>query len=50
MNINKAIKRDNKRNKKKNGMRISGRSVFVIQDIQIKKARKIKQNRENNKE
>jgi hypothetical protein len=40
MNINKAIKRDTKRNKRKNGMQVSGKSVFVIQKTLIKKGGK----------
>jgi hypothetical protein len=46
MNINKVIKRDNKRNKRKNGMRISGKGIFIIQDVCRKKAEKIKKNKE----
>jgi hypothetical protein len=40
MKLEKATKRDNKRNKRKNGMQISGRSVFVIRDTLIKKGKK----------
>jgi hypothetical protein len=46
MNINKALKRDKKYNKKKNGMRISGKGIFIIQDVCRKKAEKIKKNKE----
>lgn len=42
MKVSKAQRRDKKRNKKKNGMIVSGKSVFLIQSIQIKKANKIK--------
>jgi hypothetical protein len=42
MNEAKAEKRDKARNKRKNGQRVSGRSVFVIQAVQIKKAEKAK--------
>jgi len=40
MKIEKANKRDKKRHKKKNGMRISGASVKLIQEILIKKGKK----------
>ena len=40
MKIDKAEKRDKKRNKKKSGMRISGKSVFVIVEVQVKKGKK----------
>ena len=48
MNISKANKRDHARNKRKNGQRVSGRSLFVIQSIQIKKAEKAKSKRRKN--
>jgi hypothetical protein len=38
MDISKANRRDNKR--KKNNYKTDGRSVFLIQEIQIKKKRK----------
>lgn len=38
MKLDKANKRDKKIQKKKNGMRVSGKSVFVIQEIVQKKA------------
>lgn len=38
MKMEKAEKRDKKRHKKKNGMRIDGASVKLIQEIQIKKS------------
>jgi len=40
MKINKALKRDKKRNKRKNGMRIDGKSVFVIIQSQINRSQK----------
>lgn len=40
--IDKSNKRDKKRFKKKNGMRVSGRSVLVIQSTIIKRAEKAK--------
>lgn len=39
MKIDKAMKRDKKRNKR-NKMRISGKSVFLIQEILIRKGKK----------
>jgi len=38
MKINKAVKRDRKIFKRKNGMVVSGKSVFLIQREHIKKA------------
>lgn len=38
MNLDKANKRDKKRHKKKYGMRTSGRSVFTIQRLLVKRA------------
>lgn len=40
MKIDKADNRDKKRNKAKNGMRISGRSVFIIQKAIIQRSDK----------
>ena len=40
MKLDKANKRDKKRNKRKNGMRIDGKSVFVIIQSQIKRSQK----------
>jgi phosphotransferase system HPr-like phosphotransfer protein len=40
MKITKANKRDKKQFKRKNGMRVSGKSVFIIQATQIKKGSK----------
>ena len=45
MNIEKAKKRDRKRDKKKNGMRVSGKSVFLLQEIIEKKAKKAREER-----
>ena len=39
--------RDRKQRKKKNGMRISGRSLFTLIDIQEKKAKKIRRRPKN---
>jgi len=40
MKLEKAHKRDKARQKKKNGMRIGGRSVFTIQEVLIKRSEK----------
>lgn len=32
-------RRDRKLNKRKNGMRVSGRSVFVVQAVKVKKGK-----------
>lgn len=42
MKIEKAIKRDRKRQKKISGMVVGSKSVFIIQQAQIKRAEKIK--------
>lgn len=41
MKLEKAIKRDKARLKKKNGMRVTGKSVFVIQQTVINRADKV---------
>jgi hypothetical protein len=46
---NKWDRRDKKR-KKKNGMRISGRSIFTLQDIIRKRAENVKKNRKKDSE
>lgn len=46
MNLNKATKRDRKRQKRKYGHVVDGRSVFVIEEVKVKKALKIKKERE----
>ena len=48
MNLSKAQKRDNKLKKRGKNRPMNGgnRSVFTIQDEQIKRARKIKEERE----
>jgi len=45
MSLEKAKKRDKKR-QKRSKMGVSGKSVFLIQEIQIKKAQKIKDKKE----
>jgi hypothetical protein len=42
MKIEKALKRDKKFHKNKHGMRVGGRSVFVIVEVLMKKAKKKK--------
>ena len=39
MNINKANQRDKERNKRRYGMRVTGASVKVIQQVLIKKGK-----------
>lgn len=46
--LKKAKDRDKKRHKKYQGMRVSGKSVFLIQEIQRKRAEKIKEEKEKN--
>lgn len=41
MKTNNWKSRDNKRNKRINGMRVSGKSVFLLQEIAIKRAHRI---------
>ena len=42
MKITKANKRDKAQFKRKNGMRVTGKGVFIIQQAQINRANKIK--------
>jgi len=42
MKIDKAKSRDKKRDKKKHGMRVSGRSIFTIVATQVKRAEESK--------
>lgn len=42
MKISKAEGRDKKRNKKKYGMRVRGRSIFVVVEAQVKRAKRTK--------
>lgn len=44
MKLEKALKRDKKINKKKNGMRISGASVKLLEQIKQEKAKKETEN------
>ena len=45
MKLEKAEKRDKKQNKRKNGMRKDSRSVFVIVQVQRKRAEKVKESK-----
>lgn len=47
--LEKALRRDRKHKKKKDGMRITGRSVFTIQKELEKRATKIKNKRRKEK-
>ena len=40
--LRKSNNRDKKRNKKLNGMRVSGKSVFLLQECQYKRAQEAK--------
>lgn len=40
MQIDRSLKRERKQRKRRHGMRVTGRSVFIIQEIQIKKGQK----------
>lgn len=44
MKLQKSDNRDKKRNKKINGMRISGKSIFVVMEVIVKKAKKDNKN------
>jgi len=46
---NKWDRRDKKREKKKHGMRISGRSILTLSEIIRERAKKVKHNREQRK-
>jgi hypothetical protein len=45
LDISKCNRRDGKLNRRKDGMRISGKSIFVLEEQKKKKAEKIKQER-----
>lgn len=42
MKISKADGRDRKRNRRKNGMRVTGKSIFTIVGAQVKRAEEVK--------
>lgn len=42
MKIDKALKRDKKIFKREHGQRVSGKSVFIIQEVLIKRSKKKK--------
>lgn len=46
MNIFKAFRRDKKIQKRKNGMRVTNRSIFTIEEVKKKKSEEIRKNRE----
>ena len=48
MKLTKANKRDKARHKAKNGMVVSSKSVFIIQQAQIKRAQKIAESKVKN--
>lgn len=50
MKLEKSYKREKQNKKKQDGMRISGKSIFIIQRIQIEKSEKIKEAREQLRE
>ena len=42
MKLQKSDNRDKKRNKRIHGMRISGKSIFVVMEVIVKKGKKSK--------
>ncbi len=40
MKVTKADNRDKKRNKRRHGMRVSGKSIFILEEQKVKKVRK----------
>jgi len=46
MNLHKALERERKQHKRKNGMVIDSKSVFTIQQIQKERAEQLKKERE----
>lgn len=50
MNLHKASKRDNKLQKRRNGHREDGRSVFTIKEIQKNRALKIRKEQQRKQE
>ena len=49
MKLNKALRREKRWKKKKDGMRVDSRSVFTIQEEQKKRADKVKKERRESK-
>ena len=41
-NLRRAEQRERKQSKRKHGMRISGRSIFTIVEVQVKKGQEVK--------
>lgn len=46
VNIQKALKRDRKINQRRSGMRITNRSIFILEEEKKKRAEEIKKERE----
>lgn len=46
MNLDKAVKRDRKRQRRKYGHVVENRSIFTLEEVKVKKALKIKKERE----
>lgn len=40
MKLSKALQRERKQNKRKNGMQVSNKSIFTIVETQVKRAKK----------
>ncbi len=49
MNINKANNRDRQSNKRKNGMRVSNKSIFVIQNAIVNRGENAKKSKKSKK-
>ncbi len=47
MKLEKANSRDKKKNKRKTGMQLDNRSIFIIQNVINNKAKKIRKQKEN---
>jgi hypothetical protein len=47
MKLDKARKRDNARRKARHGMRVNGKSVFLIQEVQIKRGQNEREQNRN---
>lgn len=45
MNLNKAAQRDKERRKRRHGHRVSGKSIFIIVGVQVKKAEQSREER-----
>ena len=47
MKLSKALRRERRWKKRKDGMKVDGRSVFIIQEEQKKRADRIKKNKKS---